>query len=216
MSDQPRTDSRVRDRRRPNILARFLPFLTRRQSGPPTGVPIYQSKICPDLPPFEYLADVPSDRPQLTWLPGHYRRTWIAKGTAIGFRVPDEIVVSYSDPKSGGGGPAWAIECFTTFSTDPLLTGTHVDGKPFDAKSVSLRISGLDVEATYYDGIFVGSGACLSDGDTRFCWSRKNRHSLVFSVRGVTVAVRAPRIAGVDEFHLYAMAESIRFEEAVP
>lgn len=186
----------------------FLSSLKRWARG--DSAPVRRSKLFPDLPPFERMPAVPDDHPRVGWLPPGYRRAYVARGANSGFQVPDEIVQVFGNPRTEGGSP-FTLQVYSTHTSDALLAGTHLNRNPGPARRISLLVDGYPVEADYYDGQFARSdlGTYVSERGSRFRWSRANKHSLVLSTGGLTVGIRAPRIGGIDEFHLYVMAESL-------
>lgn len=171
-----------------------------------------RSRAFPDLPPFERLRKAPVDYPRITWLPDGYRPSYIARGANVGFQVPDEILFMFGHPGAGVGGPPYALQLFATRAANVRLAATHLNGSPGPVRVTSVTVDDSAVTAVYYDGEFRGDsqGDYRSRQGKRFRWSRDNKHALVFQLRDFVIGIRGPRLGGVQEFDLYAMAESIR------
>lgn len=169
-----------------------------------------RSKLFPDLPPYSGIPEVPDDHPRVGWLPEGYRRVYVARGANSGFQVPDEISRVFAHPKIEGGGRT-AMQVYSTYTPDALLAGAHLNWNPGPTRRTSLIVAGQSAEVEYHDGQFRRSdrGPYVADSGRRFRWGRENQHSLVVAVGNLRVGIRAARLAGVDEFHLYAMAESL-------
>lgn len=157
---------------------------------------------------------MPRYYPRIVWLPEGYRLVYVARGANVGFQVPDEILQMFGNPKVGDG-PPFALQAFCTRQVDVLLTGTHLNRIAPPPTLTQLLVDGVPVHAKYYDGEFARdpNGTHSSRRGARFRWSRDNKHSVVLTTKGVTIGIVGPRLGGVDEFHLYSMAESLSFQE---
>lgn len=218
MTDPPDRKSLVeqrgpeaRDARDPRTTGRRRFFSALNGGATRDQPPARRSKLFPDLPPFEEIPEVPDDHPRVQWLPPGYRRAYVARGANSGFQVADDIGRVFAHPKIEGGGQR-AMQVYSTHTAEARLAGTHLNGNPGPARRTSLAVAGHPVEAQYYDGQFTrsGHGTYVSERGARFRWSRENQHSLVLTVQGLKVGIRASRMGGVEEFHLYAIAESLR------
>jgi len=136
---------------------------------------------------------------------------YIARGSNAGFQVPDELLMLFGNPKQLRGGRPPVIQVFLTRANNPLLMGTHYNGRPHHGQHQQLTICGSSVTATYYDGQYSGSAGKSSKSAPGPRWSRTDKHSLVFTVHRLHCGIRASRLGGVDQFHLLALAESLEW-----
>lgn len=170
-----------------------------------------RSRLFPDLPKFEVIRGIPDGYPDIGWVPANYRRAFIARGANVGFRVPDEILLMYGPRDLRGGGPPYALQVFVTRTNQTRLPRTSANGTAHTPKATYVTIGDQRVEVAYFDGEYVRELLDNSSDAPKVVpkWSRSNKHSIVFNVGGFAIGIRGPRIGGVHEFHLYAIAESV-------
>lgn len=144
-------------------------------------------------------------------------RAYVAHGANSGFQVTDEIVQLAGNPRVGGGSHS-TMQLYSTYTSDVLLTGTHLNRNPGTVRGISLVVGGRHPEAASYDGQFGRSerGTYIFERGARFHWFRNDKHSLALSIDGLMVGIRAPRIGGIDEFHLCVLTESLDLLGADP
>jgi hypothetical protein len=123
----------------------------------------------------------------------------VVTDAADGFGGPAEVTLLYRNRKSPRG---MQNPLMIVMSASPAHDFATIEGHPWKPVQV-LMGTGETVPAKYYDGMWnVVEGQKV--------WNTDNAHSMVLTLRDLTIGIRASRAAGVSYEELLRVAGSLR------